>query len=129
MRTEDLTVAEVPGVTVGGGTLRVQVDGLETPALHDAGPADLLRDRMRATLDELGGMLAAVQAQVDRARPDETCVEFGVAVDGRGGILVFQGSGHVHFTVKLTWKKATESAPVEPVPPAGAAGPAGTAAP
>ena len=102
METVDLTRTASPT------GLRVQVDGLGDGggwAVEDIGPrSQAVWSRAVAALDDLDEVLQAVRRQVDRARPQEATVEFGLALDGRGGILVFQGSGKVHLTVTLTWK-------------------------
>jgi hypothetical protein len=106
-------VVEIP--VEGGGVLRVQgsedepPDGLQPAGRFRRGTPPVVR-ASETVQDVLAGIKPAITATTDMLRamtPDEMTVEFGLLLGAEGGAIVAKGKAEVHFTVTLTWNRAS----------------------
>jgi hypothetical protein len=93
-----------------GGRLLVEVadDGLGSLELASLRPGEVVaraRVSLEHSLEDLLPSLAAVTERLRRLAPDECTVEFGLACGVESGLFVAKGTGNVHLTVALVWRK------------------------
>lgn len=101
------------GVPVDSGEPDVLVFEVDADALSDSlvqasADPDKTADRLRQTLEEsvekIKPALHKVVKILNDLSPNETEIEFGLAIGGEAGVFFAKGSVNANFTVRMTWK-------------------------
>lgn len=105
---------EVP--VEGGGHLVVQATGEDLPAelVLAARPGEIAArasESLEQALDQLKPAVRAIRGRLAAMAPDELTLEFGIVLGAETGVVVAKGKAEVHFTVSLTWNRATAGPP------------------
>jgi hypothetical protein len=100
-----------------GGNLLVQAgvddlpDTLELASLRSGEVAIRARESVETAIDQLKPAINAVTARLKAMSADQVAVEFGVVLGAETGAVIAKGTAEVHFTVTLSWTRATGERP------------------
>ena len=99
----------------GGGRLLVEASGDDLPGgleLASLRPGEIVARAGRSleqALDQVKPAMDAVLGWLKAMSPDEVAVELGLVLGAETGVVVAKGTGEVHFSVTLTWKRPGEA--------------------
>jgi hypothetical protein len=107
----EASASAITRVQLGGGhVVLARVAGVETPAVTEGALQPPSLPAAATVIDTIRAVGEAVQEAIETVRPDKASVEFGIELEGSGGIpIVAQGKATAHLTVALEWEFAEAS--------------------
>ncbi|SCG71549.1 CU044_2847 family protein [Micromonospora coxensis] len=98
----------------GGGAIRVEVSDEEgvTPVGRAGDAVTRAHETWESVLDRLRPLTAGVLRTVRDAAepPDRVCVEFGVKLTAKAGLVVASGTSEANLKVQLEWNRPGDTA-------------------
>src|SRR5260221_4516387 len=90
-----------------GGTILVEGD-LPEAGIERAGRGDQVikaKERFGDALEQIKPVAQTVFSKLGSLSADEICVEFGIKLGAKAGVIIASADTEANFTVSLTWKR------------------------
>jgi hypothetical protein len=99
----------------GGGSLVVEVDGVDSPGarvMRGSTAEDAVASATSTFESALENVRSAAEGILHQLcslaqPPDEVAVEFGVKMSAESGAIIAKASGEANFKINLVWKRST----------------------